>query len=380
MTSSADDIDGVDRADTAHSSERDDLLDFPGADELVAAGAVAPPAAERVTAVREVLALLAEREAEQTHAPAHDVMVSGPLARRGRPEAALAPPEDTLVVIGGARRPGDDLGDDLGGAPGGDAAGEPSWTGARRRRVSRRRRVLIAGAAVAAFAAGAVAYPVLDLGGKPTASTASPASRFLKEMAEVSEDARGTRAPYWRVSAVTVTGGKPREETWWADREGRTWRVDKNGKAYQWDNHASWRVGDRRLTWPDLDDLPTDPDALTAHFPEDAEARFFQIVNLLDESPASPALRSALFQVVAELPGVKLEPGVKDSRGRSGTAVTIATKVIWHSVDGGEPTVVWHTARSVIDPRTGWILESSGTALGENRVTVLTAGPDDRIG
>ncbi|MFF9036514.1 CU044_5270 family protein [Streptomyces sp. NPDC014892] len=356
MTSSADDIDGVDRVHTAHSSERDDLLDFPGADELVAAGAVAPPAPQRVTAVREVLALLAEREAERTHASAHALVVSGPSARRGRPEAALAPPEDTLVVIGGARRPG-----------------------APHRRVSRRRRVLIAGAAVAAFAAGAVAYPVLDLGGKP-ASTSSPASRFLKEMAEVSEDAPGTRGPYWRVTAVTVTGGKPREETWWADREGRTWRVDKNGKAYQWENHASWRVGDRRLTWPDLDELPTDPDALTAHFPEDAEARFFQIVNLLDESPASPALRSALFQVVAELPGVELEPGVKDSRGRSGTAITIPTKVLWHSVDGGEPTVVWHTARSIIDPSTGWILESSGTALGENRVTVLTAGPADRIG
>lgn len=345
------------------STERDDLLDFPGADELVAVGAVAPPSAERIIAVREVLALLAEREAEQTHTPAHDVVISGALARRGHPKAALAPPEDTLVVIEGARQ----------------LAGEPSWTGERRRRVSRRRRLLIATAAVAALAAGAVAYPVLDMGGKP-ASTASAASRFLNEMAEVSENAQGTRAKYWRVSAVTVKGGVPRKETWWADREGRTWRVGKNGKAYEWENHASWRVGDRRLTWPDLDQLPTDPDALTARFPKSAEMRFFQIVNLLDESPASPALRSALFRVVAEIPGVKLVPGAKDSRGRSGTAITIASKMLRHRADGGEPTVSWHPARSVIDPKTGWILESSGMPSGENRITVLTAGPTNRIG
>ncbi|MFG2127204.1 CU044_5270 family protein [Streptomyces sp. NPDC048751] len=344
-------------------TERDDLLDFPGADELVAAGAVAPPSAERITAVREVLALLADREAEQTHAPAHDVVVPGTVARRGRPNAALAPPEDTLVTIGGARQ----------------LAGEPSWTGERRGRGSRRRRVLIAMAAVATIAAGAVAYPVLDLGGKPT-STVSAASRFLNEMAEVSEDAQGMQGKYWRVTAVTVKAGVPREETWWADREGRTWRVDKNGKAYKWENHARWRVGDRRLTWPDLDELPTDPDALTARFPKDAELRFFQIVNLLDESPASPALRSALFRVVAEIPGVKLATGVKDSRGRSGTAITIASKWVWHSADGGEPTVSWQPARSIIDPKTGWILESSGTPAGEGRITVLTASPADRIG
>lgn len=47
---------------TGRMNERDDILDFPGADELIAAGAVAPPRADRLTAVRDLMAGLAERE------------------------------------------------------------------------------------------------------------------------------------------------------------------------------------------------------------------------------------------------------------------------------------------------------------------------------
>ncbi|MET7855533.1 hypothetical protein ABZT48_47215 [Streptomyces avermitilis] len=100
-------------------------------------------------AVRDIVALLAERETEQAAAAtAHDSVVPLAAARRGCPEASLAPPEDLpedpLVILGP---------DGPGTAP-------------RRRRLSRRGRVLVAAATVAAIAMGAAVYPVLDLAGK----------------------------------------------------------------------------------------------------------------------------------------------------------------------------------------------------------------------
>jgi hypothetical protein len=353
-------------------SERDDFLDFPGADELILAGRVAPPSAERTRAVRTLLAQAAERDARLSRTSDTTVVPDAPetgaevvpaAARRDGPTAALAPPPDGPVVVLAAPGP----------------LGEPGAV-PRRTRVTRRRRVLIAAAAVAAIAVGTVAYPVLDVGGKQ-ASTASAASAFLNDMAEVSEDAPATQAKYWKVHAETVKGGKPLAETWYVDRAGRTWIVDAKGNASEWaENHARWRVGGRYLTWPELDKLPTDPNALEARFAKDPEVRFSEVVNLLESSPASPELRSALFRVIAEIPEVTLTPGVKDGRGRSGTAITKAQKVIRHPVNGGERTYFWYTVRYVIDPETGRMLESSGTPAGENRSTWLESGPADRIG
>ncbi|WP_328768881.1 CU044_5270 family protein [Streptomyces sp. NBC_00286] len=353
-------------------SEHDDFLDFPGADELILAGRVTPPSAEKTTAVRTLLAQAAERDARLSRAsdtmavpdvPETGTEVVPAAARRDGPTAALAPPPDRPVVVLATPGP----------------LGEPG-AAPRRSRITRRRRVLIAAAAVAAIAVGTVAYPVLNVGGKP-ASTASAASAFLNDMAEVSEDAPATQAKYWRVHAETVKGGKKRAETWYVDRAGRTWIVDANGKAREWaENHAKWRVGGRHLIWPELDKLPTDPNALAARFAKDPAVRFYEVVHLLESSPASPELRSALFRVIADTPGVTLTPGVKDGRGRSGTAITKALKVIVHPADGGKRTFFWQTVRCVIDPETGHMLESSGTSTGENHSTWLEVGPADRIG
>ena len=83
------------------------------------------------------------------------------------------------------------------------------------------------------------------------------------------------------------------------------------------------------LYYLDLSKLPTDTAALRRLIVErkieggpagDAET-FTIIGDLLRETYASPALRAALYQVAAGLPGVELIGTVKDEAGRTGIAV-----------------------------------------------------------
>jgi hypothetical protein len=98
---------------------------------------------------------------------------------------------------------------------------------------------------------------------------------------------------------------------------------------------------------PSLGSLPTDPKALLADIqagkvdaggapPGDAGA--FQVIgDLLERADASPALRSALYQAAAEIPGVELIGTAHDAVGRTGTAVAFDPK---SSQLLGEATVV----------------------------------------
>lgn len=67
-------------------------------------------------------------------------------------------------------------------------------------RTHRTRRLLVAAAAVATLATGAVAYPVLDLGGPP-AQTASAAA-FLHGMADTAGAGRPSQAQYWKIRSM----------------------------------------------------------------------------------------------------------------------------------------------------------------------------------
>ena len=51
-----------------------------------------------------------------------------------------------------------------------------------------------------------------------------------------------------------------------------------------------------------------------------------QVGDLLRESDAPPALRSALFQVAAGIPGVKVLENVTDHAGRSGVGVMYSVR------------------------------------------------------
>ncbi|MVO83537.1 hypothetical protein GPA10_01870 [Streptomyces sp. p1417] len=331
-------------------SERDEILDFPGADQLVAAGAVAPPPADRIAAAVDLVTPRTEREAEGT---------------------TTTP----LIVLG---RPG--------------TGAEGPRTASGRSRFPRRRRLLLTAAAMAVPAAGAVAYPVLDVGGEP-AATASAATRFLNEMAEVSGAASAPHGKYWMshyLSKDGPPGRAPVTVTVYSDRSGKSWIRDPKGKvAVSGHNIADWRVGHRRLSWDGLNQLPTDPQKLKAHFPKNTADRFFQIMSLLEESPAGPRLRSALFQIVAKTPGVRMAPNVKDSRGRLGTVINLHRRAEPDpkaALGKSKPSVA---SPAYVDgpyyfiaPRTGRVVESTSDLHGKPtvRTTYLKVGWTDRIG
>lgn len=238
-----------------------------------------------------------------------------------------------------------------------------------RSRVPLTRRLLVAAAAVATLATGAVAYPVLDLG-RPPAQTASAAD-FLHGMADTAGAARPSQAPYWKVRTKfeneddgtgTTTLVFDHAGTMWTQNSLSPGQEAVTGKKKQ------WLVGKNRLTWAQLDALPTDPDALANHFGDNP---FGPISVILADSPASPALRSALFDVLARTDGVRLLKNVKDRTGRPGTAIENTT--------AGDPRLGSKavTTRLVIDRRSGSILEESSRIDGKgvNWQIYLESGP-----
>ncbi|MFF3641724.1 hypothetical protein [Streptomyces sp. NPDC002564] len=316
-------------------TEPGDLLDFPGAAELTAAGTVPPPSPDVLAAVQAAVARSAR--AERIPVPRPETVRPLPSPRRQRPR------------------------------------GRP-------------RRLLVAAAAVTAIAAGAVTYPVLDLGGEPTA-TAS-ASQFLDGVAEVAAAAPATRAPYWKVRVETANQDDGRRtDTTYFDRAGRIWSVDPDGTVHtppagKKGKVKRWPVGERWLTWPALGELPTAQKALTALFPADATARFQQVALLLEDSPAGPELRATLFRILADTPGVHLVGDVRDSRGRAGVAVEITRKSSY-STGSGKAVTNRAKDRYVVDPGTGLLLETTHKLLGRttpaDRYTWLEVGPADHV-
>ncbi|MEV0916510.1 hypothetical protein AB0I93_19925 [Streptomyces sp. NPDC049967] len=238
-----------------------------------------------------------------------------------------------------------------------------------RTRVPLTRRLLVAAAAVATLTTGAVAYPVLDLG-RPPAQTASAAD-FLHDMAETAGAARPSQAPYWKVrTKFENEDDGTGTSTLVFDRAGTIWTQNSLSPGYGVvsGKKMRWLVGEDRLTWDQLDALPSDPDALADRFGDNP---FGSISGVLADSPASPALRSALFDVLARTEGARLLKNVKDSMGRPGTAIETTIAADPHF---GIPAI---TIRVVIDRASGSILEESHRSDrgGVDWRTYLESGP-----
>lgn len=208
--------------------------------------------------------------------------------------------------------------------------------------------------AAACVAAAAVTGTQL-LGGAPTAG--ADAAAFLTSAARTSAAQEGSwrDAPYWysrwsqSQGPLKITG-----ESWAGNaRPGRAVTTEAGRRTTKATEPATFIVGGGRTTdWDGLWQLPTDPDALEEHLREaregvgpDADTELFAAVgDLLRRSPASPALRAALYEVAARVPGVRLGGTVTDAAGRSGTAVERTDP------DGG-------VKRYVIDPSDGQLLQ-----------------------
>lgn len=121
-------------------------------------------------------------------------------------------------------------------------------------------------------------------------------------------------------------------------------------------------------TYRFLEKLPTDADALLKRIreangpgksPEHADGLAFKMIGeLLMEQITPPAVRSALYQAAAKIPGVTLTPDAADAAGRHGVAVGFA----------------------VGDSRIEWIVDPGSYELLGVRQVLLKDGPLGRKG
>jgi hypothetical protein len=197
------------------------------------------------------------------------------------------------------------------------------------RHVRHRSTVLVL--ATAAVVAALIALPTLAIHGHRPAGSAAAA--VLHSAADAAHALAGgwPDARYWHsVSDYSRDGRTVRRETWIA-HHGESVLKDAGVATGILSLGATdtFPAGGTSLTWDDLYTLPTEPVALAKALRADIhgagaddDAELFTIVgDLLRESPASPALRSALYDVAATIPGVRLLGTVTDRAGRAGTAV-----------------------------------------------------------
>ncbi|GAA1356184.1 hypothetical protein [Streptomyces beijiangensis] len=274
-------------------------LDLPGMHMLTAAGAVAPPSAAAVAGARAAVRAAVER-------------------------ASVPSTEPTA-------------------APG-------------RRWVLRPRRRLVIAAVVAAVATGVAVLPVVDFGGaEPSAS--AQAATYLNQAADQVASGTFHKGTYWKTTVAFKLKNNPevsvdtvvsRSGFGAFDSEGHFLRAKKPSHG-----QASWGGDVHPVTWDELDRLPLGTKALQTRLTskQGASATFDNVSTLLSGAPVRPQLRAALYRVLAQLPGIRLEGTAKDSRGRTGTVVSFTFKERYNTYR--------ETERMWIDSRTGDILQST---------------------
>ncbi|MEU9152934.1 hypothetical protein AB0D59_20820 [Streptomyces sp. NPDC048417] len=306
-------------AEETGMTERAVLLDFPGADELVAAGRVEPPSAQALArALAGIEAAAAAQEAGHAAGRKKGAVVTAPL-----------------------------------------------------RGMSGRRRFLVGLFTAAAVAAGVVTYAntgetPADTGTRSEAR-ADTASVFLNDVSTVAAARPVSSGKYWKTHLTVGDSYLSQSMDFY---------VVNDGKAYRKGRQPDWQFGPKDLDWKTLDQLTTDPAKLlqllqTPPRPKSISP-FDQAVTLLGGSPASPKLRAGLFKAMAGLKGVKLVGTVKDSTGRVGTALEFAEAKSVGRV------IVDPKTSSILEYTFTW---TAGASKGKvTHQTYLSTGFTDRIG
>ncbi len=192
-----------------------------------------------------------------------------------------------------------------------------------------RRKFALGGIAVAACAALITVPVLIDAGGSGAEASAATLLRAAGNAA-ARQHGGWPDAAYWHVVSVYQRGGKTYHREIWVAHHGTSVLRD-NGVAggVLPLGPGLFPAGGTALTWDQLYALPTDPAQLTAALNADIkgagpdpQSELFTIVgDLLRESPAPPALRKALYDVAAGIPGVHLTGKTTDALGRPGTGV-----------------------------------------------------------
>ena len=204
--------------------------------------------------------------------------------------------------------------------------------GARRQaRRGARRKLALACTAVAACVAAVSVAVLIDAGGP---AVDAQAATLLRDAGTAAGAQHGgwPDAAYWRVTSVGKQAGTSyRREIWVSHHGDSVLRTTEGGHSSVLPlGPGEFPAGGTALTWDQLYALPTDPGQLTGVLQADIkgagpdpQSELFTIVgDLLRESPAPPALRKALYDVAAGIPGVHLTGKVTDALGRTGTGVS----------------------------------------------------------
>ena len=268
---------------------------------------------------------------------------------------------------------------------------------ARRATANRRRKQLVGVGAIGLIGAVALVTALLVIPG--TSPPPSSAAEFLHASAELVANQPALVPPSGQylyteqqsqyqvsvyepgsdsssVDLATVAQYGETERTW-VDARGNS-TEQQNRTALSWPSAAdqqAWEANPGAQTFsatyrqsvteptlsgkiPDVSALPTDPSALAAvlkgggpvanpdQIPDDTDSVFERAARLAvgPDSGLSPALSAALYQVMADQPGVQLLGQTTDHQGRLGTAVGISTSSGLSEV--------------IVDPRSGAALEA----------------------
>jgi hypothetical protein len=164
------------------------------------------------------------------------------------------------------------------------------------------------------------------------------------------------------VAAWRQTGSPGRWQGWDGQaisaNPGSYQKVGQTGGQAPWGNDLSLPTDPAKLKKVLLTGLSGPSDVATKRMESQTglsysqiedENLFWNLTSILEE-PISPAVRSAAFRLLAQVPGAQETPGVRDPQGRTGTA-------IWWGPPGQSAD-----GFMIIDPATTMLLASEGFA------------------
>jgi hypothetical protein len=230
----------------------------------------------------------------------------------------------------------------------------PAPASAARRSARLRGKIVVAGTAVAVAAVAVTVVPRLSSqrpasGYPPPAqSPAVTAAVVFREAAKAAraDDAQQEgwpHAAYWQADSIEVRSGKTYHRDIWISHTGDAvvedgglgpglLRISPAGSGFGYlGNKPGW------VTWGEIYALPTDPaklapvlnrDSVGGGYDSRAQDLWSIVLGLLVETPASPALREALYDVAASIPGVAVNGAYTDSLGRTGTALSLGVETL----------------------------------------------------
>jgi hypothetical protein len=233
-------------------------------------------------------------------------------------------------------------------------ASAPARPAAPERFAGLRGKIIVACTAAAVAAVAVIVVPRLSsqrpAPGHPSAaqSAAVTAAVVFREAAKAVKAAGVPQegwphAAFWRADSIEVRDGNTYHRDIWIARNGDAvledgslapglQRVSPAGSGFGYlGNRPGW------LTWDEIYALPTDPARLASVLKRDSVGGVYAsqaknlwaiVLGLLVETPASPALREALYNVAANIPGVAVNGDYTDSLGRTGTALRLGVETL----------------------------------------------------